>query len=170
MFFLKRLKMCGLVLLLLTLSITSYAKSTDFSIKAINGKWNGKKISLKTFEKKVVYMTFFATWCKPCLTEMKQLKRVYKKYKDKGLVVLAVSVDEPQTQAGVKPLVKRYKIPFPVVIDSQGDLVRLFNAKRATPFSVLFDRNHKIVKSRSSFQISDMDEIKKEILTELEKK
>ena len=146
------------------------AKPSDFTVTAINGKWNGKKIGLRAFKNKVVYMTFFATWCKPCLTEMKQLKRVYKKWKKKGLVVLAVSVDEPQTRADVTPTVKRYKIKYPVVIDKSGQIVRLFNPKRATPFSVLFDRKHKIKKTRSSFQISDMAEIKAEILAELKNK
>ncbi len=145
----------------------AWAKPADFTVEGINGKWNGKKLGLRSFKNKVVYMTFFATWCKPCLTEMKQLKRVYKKWKKKGLIVLAVSVDEPQTRADVRSTVKRYKIPYPVVIDTTGQIVRLYNPKRATPFSVLFNRKHVIKKRRSSFQISDMDTIKREILAEL---
>lgn len=146
------------------------AKPTDFSVKGVNGEWNGKNIGLRSFKKKVVYMTFFATWCKPCLNEMKQLKRVYKKLKKKGLIVLAVSVDEPQTAADVVPTIKRYKIDYPVVMDTQGQIVRLYNPKRATPFSVLFNRQHKVVKTRSTFQISDMPEIKKEINEALKSK
>lgn len=156
--------------LILLGSSPAQAKPSDFTVQGINGKWNGKKIGLRSFKNKVVYMTFFATWCKPCLTEMKQLKRVYKKWKKKGLVVLAVSVDEPQTRADVGPTVKRYKIKYPVVIDTSGAIVRLFNPKRATPFSVLFDRKHKVKKTRSSFQISDMAEIKAEIKAELKRK
>jgi peroxiredoxin len=147
----------------LLLASPAAAGPTDFTAEAINGKWNGKNIGLRSFKKKVVYMTFFATWCKPCLTEMKHLRKIYKKYKGKGLVVLAVSVDEPQTRSRVRPTIKRYRIKYPVVIDTQGQVVRLYNPKRATPYSVLFDRNGKILKTRTAFQISDLPEMEKEI-------
>lgn len=151
---------------MLTLSLAAgslQAKPTDFTEKGINGPWNGKPLGLRSFKGKVVYMTFFATWCKPCITEMKQLRKIYTENEKKGLVVLAVSVDEPQTRSRVRPTVKRLKLPYPAVIDAQGTIVRLFNPKRATPFSVLFDRQGKVRKTRSSFQISDLPEIKKEI-------
>ncbi|MBW2732682.1 MAG: TlpA family protein disulfide reductase [Deltaproteobacteria bacterium] len=154
---------------LVILPVGVWAKSPDFTEKGINGKWNGKPLGLRSFKGKVVYMTFFATWCKPCITELKQLKKVYEENKKQGLVVLAVSVDEPQTRSRVRPTVKRLKLPFPAVIDAQGTIVRLFNPKRATPFSVLFDRQGKVRKTRSSFQISDLPEIRKEILEALRK-
>lgn len=147
----------------LLLASPAIAGPTDFTATGVNGEWNGKNIGLRSFKKKVVYMTFFTTWCKPCLTEMKHLRKLYDKYKSKGFIVLAVSVDEPQTRSRVVPTVKRYRIKYPVIIDEQGQVVRLYNPKRATPFSVLFDRAGKMIKTRSAFQISDLPEIEKEI-------
>lgn len=141
----------------------AHAKLTDFTLKAINGKWNGKDIGLRTFKKKVIYMTFFTTWCRPCKTELKQLRRIYKKYKKKGLEIIAVSLDQPQTRSRVRPLVKRYKLKFPVVIDSSSQLQRLYNPKRAMPFSILISRERKVLKRRAAFQISDLPEIEDEI-------
>lgn len=57
----------------------------------------GKMIRLKDFRGKVVFLNFFATWCVPCREEMPAMDRLYRTYKDKGLVVLAVDIrDAPR--------------------------------------------------------------------------
>ena len=163
--------LCSLVMASLLLSgAYASARDTDFSVRAINGQYQGKMIGLRTFKGKVIYLAFFATWCKPCLSELKHLRKLQAKYADKGLIVLGVSVDEPQTRSRVLPTIKRYKIDYPVAIDTDSQVVRLYNPKRATPFSLLFSRDGKVLSRRSTFQASDLPDIEKEIVRALDKK
>jgi len=137
---------------------TAGARATNFTLRDLKGKY----VRLSDFKDKVVLMSFWAVWCKPCLVELKHLQKIYKKYKDRGFVVLAVSIDGPETQAQVKSIVRRYKLTFPVAIDKAKRAVKLYNPKLAAPFSVLIDRG-KVVKKRQGFQVSDAKIMEKEV-------
>jgi peroxiredoxin len=62
----------------------------EFSITAENGR----PVSLSNFGGKVLVLNFWATWCPPCVDEMPSLNRFAAQFKDKGVVVLGVSVDK----------------------------------------------------------------------------
>ena len=133
-------------------------KSINFTVRDLKGKY----VRLSDFKDKTVEIAFWATYCKICQKKLRHLNRWYKKYRSKGFVVLAVSVDGPQTQSKVKPIVRRYKLKYPILIDKESRISRLFNPKRATPFSV-FIKNGKKVKVREGFQISDVKGMEKEL-------
>ncbi len=98
----------------------------------------GKDISLASFRGKVVLLNFWGTWCKPCLKELPEFDRLYRRYRKNGLVVIAVATDtEPDkvkefaTQAklatklalGGEPLSQQYdspNFPFSFIIDGKG--------------------------------------------------
>ena len=80
-----------------------------YDISAISLKSNlGITHTTKQYKGKVVVVSFWATWCKPCLMELKFLNKLAEKNKDK-LVVLAISIDGPQTQARVNQKTRRFK-------------------------------------------------------------
>ena len=58
---------------------------------------DGARMSLDSLRGKVVLANFWGTWCGPCLTEIPELNRLQEKYADRGLVVLSVSDEDPQT-------------------------------------------------------------------------
>jgi peroxiredoxin len=62
----------------------------DFSITADNGH----QVSLSNFGGKVLVLNFWATWCPPCVEEMPSLNQFAAQFKNKGVVVLGVSVDK----------------------------------------------------------------------------
>jgi peroxiredoxin len=64
----------------------------DFTLRALNGD----SVSLKTYRGKVVLLDFWATWCAPCRLSIPELVELQKKYRDQGVVVLGISMDEPQ--------------------------------------------------------------------------
>ncbi len=66
------------------------AAAPDFSLKDLQGR----DVSLSSFRGHVVLLDFWATWCPPCMASVPELIALEKKYKDEGLVVLAVSLDE----------------------------------------------------------------------------
>jgi peroxiredoxin len=132
--------------------------STNFTVRDLNGK----HVRLSDYNKNVLLMSFWATWCKPCIVELRHLEKLYQKYKSKGFVVLAVSMDGPETQANVKPVIQNYRLTFPVVIDHETRIVKLYNTKHAAPFSVLLKKG-KQIKTREGFQVSDLPTIEREI-------
>lgn len=119
--------------------IANGKKSPDFAFPDVDGK----KWSPKDFKGKYLIIDFWASWCGPCRQEIPHLKEVYKKYKDKGLEILAVSVDAktadwkkamaeekmtwPQIHAQEsKPVMASYLfsgIPYLVVVDKEGNII-----------------------------------------------
>ncbi len=100
---------------------------------------NGKSIKLADYRGKVVFLNFWATWCPPCKEEMPAVERLYQRYKDLGLVVLAVSVDAEGAEA-VSPFMKEYKFTFPVGLDPKMSLAAEY-AVRGLPSSFFVDKD-----------------------------
>lgn len=88
----------------------------DFALSDLNEK----PYRLSDFHGKVVFLNFWATWCKPCREEMPSMEVLYKNFEKDGLVVLAVSIDRVTTTKDIPPFVKGMNLTFPVLIDSWG--------------------------------------------------
>jgi len=98
----------------------------------------GKKIQLKEYRGKLVFLNFFATWCGPCRQEMPGMERLFRAYRDKGLVVLAVNMEQsPKT---IRPFVQELKLSFPVLLDADGSVSHDYGI-RALPVSFLVGRD-----------------------------
>lgn len=88
----------------------------------------GKSVSLKDFRGKVVFINFWATWCIPCQWEMPDMDKLYQTFKDRGFVVLALSLDQgPPTV--VENFVKERRLTYPVLLDSQAEVARLYGLR-----------------------------------------
>ncbi|WP_455243300.1 redoxin domain-containing protein [Petrachloros mirabilis] len=88
----------------------------DFSLNDLNDK----PYRLSDFRGKVVFLNFWATWCKPCREEMPSMEVLNKNFEKDGLVILAVSIDRVTTTKDIPPFVKGMNLTFPVLIDSWG--------------------------------------------------
>jgi thiol-disulfide isomerase/thioredoxin len=86
---------------------------------------DGKGVSLKSFRGKLALVNFWATWCIPCLYEMPEFEQLYQAYKDKGFVVLAVSVDQGEPEVVRRYVVER-ELTYPVFHDPQGQMALAF--------------------------------------------
>jgi peroxiredoxin len=98
---------------------------------------------LADYRGKVVFLNFWATWCPPCKEEMPAMERLYQRYKDKGLVVLAVSVDTEGVPI-VTPFVKEYKLTFPIGFDHKMAVAEEYGV-RGLPTSFLVDKRGTLV-------------------------
>ncbi|MEW6686883.1 MAG: TlpA disulfide reductase family protein [Candidatus Edwardsbacteria bacterium] len=67
---------------------------------------DGKEVDLRDFEEKVILLSFWATWCKPCLAEMPKIERIHSRYRNSELVVLGINVDENDKKKAVNHIVK----------------------------------------------------------------
>jgi cytochrome c biogenesis protein CcmG, thiol:disulfide interchange protein DsbE len=88
----------------------------DFALPDLDDK----TVKLSDFRGKVVFLNFWATWCKPCREEMPSMEVLYKNFENNGLVVLAVSIDRVTTKKDIPPFVKGMSLSFPVLVDSWG--------------------------------------------------
>jgi cytochrome c biogenesis protein CcmG, thiol:disulfide interchange protein DsbE len=88
----------------------------DFSLTDLNDK----HYRLSDFRGKVVFLNFWATWCKPCREEMPSMEILNKNFEKDGLVMLAVSIDRVTTTKDISPFVKGLNLTFPILVDSWG--------------------------------------------------
>jgi thiol-disulfide isomerase/thioredoxin len=115
---------------------------TGSAAPALSGQTtDGKTVSLTDLKGKVVLINFWATWCGPCRQEMPELVALYKKYKERGLVVLSVAADE--THEPVDAFLKDSPLPFTVVYGVE-DMKRAY-AVNSLPTTVLVDKDGQIV-------------------------
>ena len=96
----------------------------------------GKQQSLSQYRGKVVLVNFWATWCKPCTTEMPAMQATYDKLRDKGFVVLAIN--ELEDDAKVREHIKQYGHTFPVLMDRDNKVANQFGVF-GLPVSVFID-------------------------------
>ena len=113
-------------------------EAPDFSLPDLTGK----KIRLKDFRGKVVFLNFFATWCAPCRLEMPAMERLHWSYKDKGLVVLAVDIRE--SAKTVRAFTQELKLSFPALLDQKGSVAYTYSV-RPVPATYLIGRDGKIL-------------------------
>lgn len=103
---------------------------------------DGTAIRLSDFRGNVVFLNFWATWCIPCRLEMPAMERLYREFRGKGFVVLAVNVQEGP--GPVRAFVQELQLTFPVVLDRKG-MATMAYAVRGLPATYLIDRNQIIV-------------------------
>ena len=101
----------------------------------------GKSQSLSQYRGKIVLVNFWATWCKPCTTEMPAMQAMYDKLRDKSFVVLAVN--ELEDDAKVREHIKQYGHTFPVLMDRDNKVANQFGVF-GLPVSVFIDKEGRV--------------------------
>src|SRR5512140_3322575 len=101
----------------------------------------GKEQSLSQYRGKIVLVNFWATWCKPCTTEMPAMQASFDKLRDKGFVVLAVN--ELEDDARVREHIKQYGHTFPVLMDHDNKVANQFGVV-GLPVSVFIDQEGRV--------------------------
>lgn len=115
-----------------------------------------------------ILLSFWATWCKPCIEELAEYKKIYKDYKDKGFKMFAISTDDERTVAKVKPFVKSKGFDFPVLLDTNSDISRLYYAQ-SVPYSVILDKQGMIIYSHLGYMKGDEIKVREIISSEISK-
>lgn len=96
------------------LGIQEYSKPVEAKNFTLTDVYN-KKVNLKSYRGKVVMLNFWATWCNPCRMEMPSMEKLYKQFKDKGLVIISIASGD--TQKEVSSFMKEYRLTFPALLD-----------------------------------------------------
>jgi|GEM_PF-212775 len=124
-------------LVLLSVIPAQAQRAPDFTLNDLAGR--SHKLT-DYFPEHVVLLNFWATWCVPCVKELPHLQRLQDLYGVKGLQILTINIDGPDRLAGVSGFIGRYGYTFPVLLDTESQVVSLYNPRLNLPYSVLLDR------------------------------
>ncbi|WP_088053486.1 thiol-disulfide oxidoreductase ResA [Virgibacillus dakarensis] len=118
-------------------SVGDYAP--NFSLETLQGE----RVELKDYRGKGVFLNFWGTWCKPCKVEMPYMEEEYKKFKEQGVEILAVNIEE--SDLIVQNFVDRYGLTFPILMDRGGAVTGQYKIG-PIPTTYLIDENGKVLK------------------------
>lgn len=130
---------------------------------------NGDIYELNDFlGKGPVLISFWATWCKPCIEELKAYNKIYEEYNEKGFTMVAISTDSERSIAKVKPFISSMNYNFPVLLDPNSDVARQYYA-RVMPYSVMIDNERNILYSHVGYSRGDELKVEEIVKKQLEK-
>jgi peroxiredoxin len=136
------------------------ATAADFTARDVHG--NTFRLS-DHLGKEVILLDFWATFCEPCKAEFPHFRALYERYKARGLVVVAIAMDGPETVADVPAFVKRFDITFPAVTDEDSRIASLFNPKKSMPLSVLIGLDGKPIAVREGYTPGDEKLVERDV-------
>jgi thiol-disulfide isomerase/thioredoxin len=127
-----------------TLSIGSFARSGILQVAPdfARNDLRGNALRLHRYRGKLVLLSFWATWCEPCLAEIPVFATWQNTYRAAGLQIIGVAMDDDS--APVKRAYEKFHLNYPVVMgDTQ--LGELFGGVLGLPLNYLIDPNGRVV-------------------------
>lgn len=131
----------GSVVVLLSIALLAQAAA---NVPQLDG--DGFKKELAKRKGKVVVVNLWATWCAPCRAEFPALVKLYNTYRNRGVDVLVISVDDVADEAKVVEFLQQQRAKMPVFIKKLGDSESFINAidrdwRGAIPYTIVYDRS-----------------------------
>jgi len=131
----------------------------------------GKTINTNAFDNdgKPIVISFWATWCKPCLEELNTISELYDEWTEEtGVKIIAVSIDDSRNSKRVAPFVKSKKWKFEVYLDENSDFKRAMGVTNP-PHTFLLDGNKNIVFEHNGYAAGDENHLFEKIKKVVEK-
>jgi len=143
-----------LVALFLCLSsaVYGYDQAPKFTLNDLNGN----PISLDSFKGKVIYVDFWATWCGPCRSSFPWMEKMYQKYHDLGLEIIAISVDGKKKV--IEQFLKKNKTSYTILRDPKLKIASEYKVN-VMPSSFLIERDGNIYFRHRGFNGRDKEKI-----------
>jgi len=121
---------------------------------ALKSAVDGKTYDSDNYKGKVTLVTFFATWCPPCVQEIPSLINLQDEFKEKDFTVVGISVDQGGSKV-VKRLIDKTGINYPVLM-ADSKITRDFGGVIGIPTSFLINPNGLIVKKYPGYVSHDV--------------
>lgn len=123
--------------------------ATEMPAFALEEVRDGRIIESRSFKGKVLLLTFFATWCPPCLEEVPVLVKLHADMADAGFSVIGMSVDQ-QGPAVVAKFVENKVINYPVLM-TEAKTIRDFGGIYGIPVAFLINKSGNVVKKYTGY-------------------
>ena len=127
------------VLLSLTPSVAAAPAAPGFKVRLLDGR---EVDSRDLIGKKILVLRFQASYCKPCARESAALARVTDRYRERGVDVLAIHVQD--TAVDTRKFIRVNKVTYPVALDPKLVIGNRYGFK-GTPYTVVIDRQGEMV-------------------------
>lgn len=108
----------------------------------------GRPVSLAALRGKIVIVDFWATWCPPCVIEVPTFKKLHATYRDRGLEIIAISLDEDERE--VKTFIREHALPYTVILGDEK-IAEKFGALTGLPMTFFIDRKGRIRAEHAGF-------------------
>lgn len=142
-----------------TTSTTSVNENKRHVPDVIVKDLEGKDIELKTIVNgKLTVLNFWATWCPSCREELAEMEKYFQKYKDKGLVVIAFSVDKDVNDVIAYNKAKNLTVKMLMANDK---LISAYGGMRSIPVTFILDDEGQMKNKIIGFSPKIEEEIKK---------
>ena len=151
-------KMLCFISFILSFSLNIFAQKSlpDVQIKNLKEQTISSKQLIGTNQP--IIISFWATWCKPCLQEISAIADNLEDWqKETGVKFIAISVDDSRSKARVLTFVNTKKWKFDVYTDENADFQRALNVLNV-PHTFILDTNGKIIYQHASYALGDEEE------------
>ncbi len=147
------------VLILITTPVRSQGSVYDFSLKDTDNQ----RVSLSEIKgEALTVIDFWATWCQPCIRSLPKIVELNEAYQDQGVGFIGISIDSPRNLSKVKPFARSMGIRYPVLLDSNGELMGELNVM-AVPTLLIIDSDYRILYMHEGFNAGEEEIIREEI-------
>ena len=147
-------KLQVMAMFFVTVLLLSFTSGNKASLPKVDVKsLDGRIVNTSTFENdgNPIIISFWATWCKPCITELNTINEVYEDWQEEtGVKLIAISVDNSRTSGGVLPMVNGKGWEYEVFLDENGDFKRAMGVN-IVPHTFLLNGKGEIVWQHTSF-------------------
>jgi peroxiredoxin len=115
-----------------------YPSAPGFVLEDLEGNTH----TLDEYKGKVIFLNFWATWCPPCRQEIPGFLELYEQYKDEGMVILGISLDQ-QGEAAVKSFAGKMDITYPLIMASR-DIMEKYQPGQYIPATIVIDKEGRV--------------------------
>ncbi len=164
-------KICFIILALITAVCADGQDAKNWQLPAVDVKnLQGGVFNTGDIENDgPIIVSFWATWCKPCILELNTIAEEYIDWQDEtGVKLIAISIDDARNTAKVAPFVNGQNWDYDVYLDTNGDLKRAMSVN-TVPHTFLLNANKEVVWQHNSYAPGDEVELHEEVIKLAEK-